>query len=155
MTRDIENLIQNGFLNKFVVHHKRTRSPREGDRNASPLKGQQHMRTTNGTFNVLSRDFASGGETSGAREVYASQISVTALVGKRSREVGEVFISFFGSEMEHVTFPHEEFLVITSEIDGYDVKWLLIDSGSSTNVLFLDSLKKMGRSEKDLKEVNF
>lgn len=45
-------------------------------------------------------------------------------------------------------------MVIAVEIGGYDVKRVLIDSGNSTNVLFLDALKKMIRNEKDLKKVN-
>lgn len=31
----------------------------------------------------------------------------------------------------------------------------MIDSGSSTYIVFLDTLNKMGRSVKDLKRVNF
>lgn len=57
--------------------------------------------------------------------------------------------------MGHVTYPDEEVLVITTDIDGYDVKRVIIDSRSSTEVVFLDSLKNMGKSEKDLHKVNF
>lgn len=57
--------------------------------------------------------------------------------------------------MDHVTCPHEDVLVITTEIDGYDEKRVPIDSGSSTNVLFLDAMKNMGKREKDLQKVNF
>lgn len=45
--------------------------------------------------------------------------------------------------------------MITVEINGYDVKRVLIDLGSSTNVVFLEELKQMGKSEKDPKKVNF
>lgn len=48
----------------------------------------------------------------------------------------------------HITCPHEDALVITAEIDGYDVKRVLIDSGSSTDVLFLEALRKMGKLER-------
>lgn len=53
--------------------------------------------------------------------------------------------------MEHVTCPHDDALVITTEIDGYYVKRALIDSMNLTDVLFLDTLNNMGKSEKDLK----
>lgn len=49
-------------------------------------------------------------------------------------------ISFFEFEMEHVTCPHDDALVFTGEIDEYEMKRILIDSGSSTYVLFLDAL---------------
>lgn len=64
-------------------------------------------------------------------------------------------ISFSEKEMVHVTSPHEDTLVITTEIDGYDVNRVLIDSWSLIDVLFLDALKRMGKNEKDLKKVNF
>lgn len=63
-------------------------------------------------------------------------------------------ISFSEHEREHVTCPHEDALVITDDIDDYDVKRALIDSRISTNLLFVDALKKMERSLKDLKKVN-
>lgn len=57
--------------------------------------------------------------------------------------------------MGHVTSPHEDTLVFTTDIDGYYVNGELIDSGSSIVDLFLDALKKMGKGVKDLKKVNF
>lgn len=106
-------------------------------------------------LNVISGGFASGGETSVAREVYTSEISGTARAGKRPKKEGKVVISFLEVEMKHATFPHEYALVITVEINWYDMKRVMIYSGSSTDVLFLDALKTMGKSEKDIKIVNF
>lgn len=51
--------------------------------------------------------------------------------------------------MEHVTFSHDDALVITAVIDGYDMGKVFIDSNNSTDVLFLDALKNMGKSEKE------
>lgn len=106
-------------------------------------------------MNVISDGFTAGGETSGAREVYVSQILGTILAGKHPREEKEVIISFSESEMVHVTRSHEDALAITAEIDDYDIKRVLIDSGGSTDKIYLDTLKKMGRSEKDLQKVNY
>lgn len=50
--------------------------------------------------------------------------------------------------MKHITCPNEDTIVITAEIDGYDVKTVLIDPGSSTDVLFLKALVKWGRVKK-------
>lgn len=57
--------------------------------------------------------------------------------------------------MEYVTCPHEDAFVITAEIDKYKLKRVLIDVGKLTDILFLETLKKMGKSEKDLKKINF
>lgn len=137
-----------------MAHQERSRSPRR-DRQASPRKGNDPVRAKNGTLNVISGGFTTGIEIGTAREVYASQISGTPLAGKRPREEGEVSMFFSEAEMKRVTCPHGNALVNSAEIDGYDVKRVLIDADSSTDVLFLDALKKMGRSEKNLKKVNF
>lgn len=50
-------------------------------------------------------------------------------------------ISFLESEIEHVTCPHDDTMIITINIDGYDVKKVL-NSSISTNVIFRDVLKK-------------
>lgn len=141
-------------MKNFVSRRDKSQIPRR-DRQASPKKGHEPTRAKKETLIVINRDFAYGGETSGAREVYASQISGTSLAGNCPREDGEVVISCSETEMEHVTCSHEDALGITAEIDGYDVKRVLINLGSSTHVLFLDAVKNMGRSKKDLKKVNF
>lgn len=61
-----------------------------------------------------------------------------------------MIISFSKSNMGHVTCPHEDALVITTEINDYYVKRVLIDPGSLTDVFFLSTLKNMGKSENDL-----
>lgn len=39
-----------------------------------------------------------------------------------------------------VTNPYDDGLVITVEVDGYDVKRLVVDSGSLMHILFLMTL---------------
>lgn len=104
---------------------------------------------------MIKGGFASIGETNNAREVYASQASGITMVGKRKRPEDEMIVSFSKCKMEHVTCPRDDALVITMEIDGYNVKRVMIDSDSSTNVIFFYALKNMRKSEKDLKKVNF
>lgn len=66
-----------------------------------------------------------------------------------------MFISFLEDEMGIATCPHEDALIITVQIEGFDVNRILIDSRISTDVLFLDALKNMDKSKKDLQKVNF
>lgn len=57
--------------------------------------------------------------------------------------------------MTHVTSPHDDFLVVTIEIDEFDMKLFLVDIGSSTNILFLDTFESMRNNKKELKPVEF
>lgn len=144
-------MIRKGFITNFVAQRNRSRNPRCGNRNASPRREQNMIKVNKGTLNVISGSFTLGGETSNAKEVYASQISGTIVAGKCPREVGEVVISFSDSKMKHVTFPHDDVLMITTDIDEYG----LINSCNFTDVIFLVELKNMGKSEKDLKNMSF
>lgn len=46
--------------------------------------------------------------------------------------------------MEHVTKPHDDALVITVEINGYDVRGVLLNSENSKDILFLDAFTALG-----------
>lgn len=58
------------------------------------------------------------------------------MAGKFPRAEDDVIILFSQSEMEHVTCPHDDVLVITEKT-----------MVNSMNVLFLDALKNMGKTE--------
>lgn len=67
--------------------------------------------------------------------------------------------------MEHATSPHHAVLVITTKIDDFKVKRILIDdfdvkgilvySQSSTVMLFPNALLTMGKTNKDMDMVEF
>lgn len=64
-------------------------------------------------------------------------------------------IYFLDEDLEHVANPHEGALVITIDIDRFDVKRILVDYRSSTYILFLEVLLGMGKLKTDLKNVEF
>lgn len=76
-------------------------------------------------------------------------------MGKRSRLVEGVTIYFSNKDVEHVINPHDNAFSITAEINGFDVRRILVEFGSSTNVLIHDALVAMGKTIKDLKKVDF
>lgn len=55
--------------------------------------------------------------------------------------------------MKHVISLHDETLVINVEIDDFDVKIVLVDSGSSTDLFFIVTLLAIGKTKRDLKKV--
>lgn len=61
-------------------------------------------------------------------------------------------ISFIDEGMYHVTNPHDDALVITFKMNDFDVKRILVDSGSLTDVLFLDALLVMEKTKQDLRD---
>ncbi|CAA0810051.1 Unknown protein, partial [Striga hermonthica] len=82
----------------------------------------------------------SGGPTDGdsnrARKEHARAVK------RKREEVGITarmpVISFKAEDAEGVVLPHNDALVITAEIAGFDVKRVFIDTGSSVDVMFYD-----------------
>lgn len=77
------------------------------------------------------------------------------MLGKRLRPTENIIISFKDEDMKHVSSPYDDALVITTKINGFDVKRIMVDSRSSTNLLFLNALFAMEITNKDLKKVDF
>ncbi|CAL2277653.1 unnamed protein product [Prunus armeniaca] len=59
-------------------------------------------------------------------------------------KVGWEPITFCEEEEEGIIYPHDDPMIIRAEIADYDVGWVLIDNGSSVNVIFAGAFKGMG-----------
>lgn len=53
-------------------------------------------------------------------------------------------ISFGPEDAEGVLFPHQDPLVVSAEIAGFEVRRILVDGGSSADVIFAETYAKMG-----------
>ncbi|PKI53513.1 hypothetical protein CRG98_026058 [Punica granatum] len=73
---------------------------------------------------------------------------------KRNRDdYNGQLISFYEVDAKHVHFPHDDALVVTAQIDAYDVKKILVDSGSFANILFHATFREMKLREEYLKPI--
>lgn len=52
-------------------------------------------------------------------------------------------LSFSDDDLQGIQCPHDDALVVSLNINGYDVSRILVDSGSSVNVLYFDVFMKM------------
>ncbi|KAG7529614.1 Ribonuclease H domain, partial [Arabidopsis suecica] len=59
-------------------------------------------------------------------------------------------ISFEEKETQHLERPHDDALVITLDVANFEVSRILIDIGSSVDLIFLSTLEKMGISRADV-----
>ncbi|GAV78702.1 hypothetical protein CFOL_v3_22167, partial [Cephalotus follicularis] len=85
------------------------------------------------------RGVASGGDHKNARKVYGRQSASVQQVhrGKRLRTGGdEEVISFSEVDYDRVRLPHDDLVVVTLMVELLTMKRILIDSGSSTDILY-------------------
>ena len=66
----------------------------------------------------------------------------------------EELITFTEIDAQGVQFPHNDVVVIFLNIVDYDLCHILVDNGSSTNVLFYDTFSKMFLLNNHLGPVN-
>ena len=72
---------------------------------------------------------------------------------KRAKTASDV-ITFSESDLQGVQTPHNDAVVVSSTIAKYDVKRILVDNGSSTNVLFYVVFSRMDLSKYRLREIS-
>ncbi|KAK3003449.1 hypothetical protein RJ639_018209 [Escallonia herrerae] len=134
----IEALIKRGQLRKFVA-------PGEGRQQTPPATEEREDREENvGTINTISGGIAVGGPSGKARKAYAREVYVTSPPpNKKLKTVPAAKITFSGDDSDGIKTPHDDPLVITIKAGNFDVKRVLIDNGSSAEILFHDAFKKM------------
>ena len=55
----------------------------------------------------------------------------------------EDVIAFIDDDLQNVLVPHADPVVILLTIANHDVKWILVDNGSSTDILYYDAFSRM------------
>ena len=106
---------------------------------------------------MISGGFAGGGESSSARKAHLRSI--------KSAEMGEIqavsklprldtTITFSDSDLEGCQHPHDDLLDIRSIVANTTVHRVLIDNGSSADIIFASAFDKMGIGREKLEPVN-
>ncbi|XP_057969488.1 uncharacterized protein LOC131158638 [Malania oleifera] len=129
----IKALIKRGYLSRFIKKEDRQGEPREQKRPNGDEKEEQII----GEITVIFGGFASGKDSGGARKRYAKKVLSMEKgepSGKRNKQ-DEVIIFDSGDE-EGVQQPHNDALLLSLLVANYKVRRVLIDNGSSTNVMF-------------------
>ncbi|KAK3032618.1 hypothetical protein RJ639_036578 [Escallonia herrerae] len=138
LKRAIEALIKRGQLRKFVA-------PGDGRQQTPPAMEERENQEENaGTINTISGGIAAGGSSGKAGKQYAREVCVTSPPpNKKLKTVPAATITFFDDDLKGIKIPHDDPLVITIKAGNFDVKRVLIDNGSSAEILFHDAFEKM------------
>lgn len=80
-------------------------------------------------------------------------ILVADITPDRKRPRVEDIISFSEKDLEDIMGPHDDPIVLSLKVETYRVKRILIDTGSSADILYLSAFKKMELQPEMLQKV--
>ena len=108
-----------------------------------------------GTINVI---FAAPGRTgscpSRVLSVFRPPAKDHSLALKRARVNVPLILGFSDEDMVGTIQPHDDALVVTLRIGGYDVKRMMVDQGSAVDIMYPDLYKGLGLKPEDLTTYN-
>ena len=104
-----------------------------------------------GTINVI---FAALGRTGSCSFKVMSVVRLSAdedgSESKRARILTQSTLGFSDEDKAGTIQPHDDALVVTLRIEGYDVRQVLVDQGSAVEIMYLDLYKRLNLKPEDL-----
>ena len=153
LKKEIEFQIRRGHLRRYMAPEDRNRAPPSPPRQPAPAQHQQPL----GEINVISGGFASGRESSSTRKAH-----LRSFISGETLEVQAVSmlpqldttITFSDADLEGCQHPHDDPLVIRVVVANKTIHKVLINNGSSANIIFTSAFDKMGIGREKSKPVN-
>ena len=106
---------------------------------------------------MISRGFARGGESSSARKAHfrsirSGEVMEVQVVSKLPRL--DTAITFSDSDLEGCQHPHDDPLVIREVMANKTIHRVLVDNGSSIDIIFASAFDKMGFEREKLEPIS-
>ena len=162
LRREIEYLIQRGYLRRFISPGNQAKNQTQNQSQAPTQQPPPRQTTTQhqqplGEIHVISGGFAGGGESSSARKAHLRSI--------RSADMGEIqavsklprldnTITFSDSDLDGCQHPHGDPLVVHAIVANTTVHRVLIDNGNSSDIIFASAFDKMGIGREKLDPIS-
>jgi hypothetical protein len=158
LKQQIEALIRQGKLGKFVRQDKPDVRPEPRPPRQDENKDRQEDRPRDiiGEIRTIVGGLASGGASRSSRKAYARQAH-NILVTQRSRKnlkMDDQVISFSEDDARNIHHPHDDALVVTLTIAGFITRRVLIDNGSSADIIYLPAYQQMKIDKEQLKPID-
>ena len=138
LKEQIADLIKRGYLRKYVAARPPPNSPerRYGDN-----------RPTAGDIQTIHGGFGSGGYSTSSKKRHARSAHRPAneeVYNLSSSFVADPTpITFSNDDLRGVHLPHDDALVVSAVIANFNVQRILIDNGSSADILFISAFEKI------------
>ena len=146
----LDQLIREGKL-KHILHHS---SGHQGQTHQEPRRDVA-LRPPVGTINTILAVLGRTG-TCPSRVLSMTQLPVEEfqLEPKKARRNSHPILSFSEEDKIGITQPHDDALLITLRIGGYDVKKVMVDGGNAAEIMYPDLYKGLKLKPEDLMPYN-
>ncbi|XP_057471965.1 uncharacterized protein LOC130760604 [Actinidia eriantha] len=138
LKEQIADLIKRGYLRKYVV----ARPPPN-----FPKKRYDDNRPTTGDIQTIHGGFGSGGCSISSRKKHARSAHKPVeeeVYNLSSSHAGDhTTITFNNDDLRGLHLPHDDALVVSAVIANFNVQRILIDNGSSADILFISAFERM------------
>jgi len=131
----LDELVKSGFLNDYLVGSS------EAVALAAPVEDQAHEMPIHGEVHTISSGFSSGGCTASQRKRYVR--SVNSVAEQEADDSLDIDLAFTKADLRDVV-PHDNDPVVISVVTaGRRVHRVLVDQGSSADVMFWSMFNKL------------
>uniref|UniRef100_A0A2N9HNF1 Uncharacterized protein n=1 Tax=Fagus sylvatica TaxID=28930 RepID=A0A2N9HNF1_FAGSY len=147
LKEQIETLIRQGKLQKYVSRPTNTRPAKPP---AQREQAEHNRPGPVGEIRTIVGGPTSGGTSRASRKAYARQAHNIMVVQRPPKNIrlDDQIISFSEEDARGTHQPHDDALVITINIAGFTTRRVMVDNGSSADILYLPAYQQM-RLDKD------
>ncbi|XP_075636551.1 uncharacterized protein LOC142608755 [Castanea sativa] len=142
----LEQLVKEGRLRQFLYHPNG-----QGDHSGLVNQGNTSSRPPLGTINVM---FAALGRTGSrpSKVLSVAQTLAEESSSKRKRIQGNAqpILGFSKEDKIGIIQSHDDALVVTLRIGGYDAKRVMVNQGSGADIMYPDFFKGLNLRLEDL-----
>ena len=142
----MDQLVEEGKL-KLLLHH----FSGQGNQTNSNSRKNATSGPPLGTISII---FAALGRTRSCPSRVMSVARLSSEDGvskpKRAKVLIQPTVGFSNEDKAETIQPHDDALVVTLRIGGYDVRWVLVDQGSAVEIMYPDLYKGLNLKFEDL-----
>ena len=142
----MDQLVQKGKL-KQLLHHSNGQAEQTSSDSRRDASSRPPLGTINVIFTALGR---TGSCPSRVMSVTWLPTEDSNLKPKRAKIDIQPILGFSDEDKIRTTQPHDDVLVVTLKIEGYDMKRVLVDQGSAVEIMYPDLYKGLNLKSKDL-----
>nr|XP_021851823.1 uncharacterized protein LOC110791388 [Spinacia oleracea] len=154
LKRSLDGLDSKGHLKNYLQRSTHGTGKIQYKKNKSPVSAADGNHNEGGFVAVISGGPAAGGPTMRGQKDYARRLGQVMLSGKSPTDPFPR-IEICESDGGRVATPHDDPLVVEIKISNMRVKRILIDTGSSSDIMSMDCLSRLAHDPKTIESIHY